>query len=76
MKKELKIKADCRGMLNSEIIETILENRGIEDIEGFLNPSLEDNLLPLDELKNIDKAVDIILNSVKRGDLIGIYADV
>lgn len=63
-------------MLNSEIIEMILENRGIKDIEGFLNPRLEDNLLPLDELKNIDKAIDVILSSVKRGDLIGIYADV
>ena len=76
MRKKLKIKADCKGLLNEEIIETILENRDVKDVDEFLNPSLDNNLLPLDDLKNIDKAVDIIVNSVKNKLKIGIYADV
>lgn len=74
MKKKLKIKNDCRGMWANEIIDTIMESRGVEDVSDFINPRL-DHLLPLDDLKNVDKAADIILGGVKRGDLFGIYAD-
>ena len=75
MKKELKIKADCRGMLNSEIIETILDNRGIKDIEGFLNPT-EDDLLPLDSFYKIDEAAKIVIDGLKNNSKILVWGDV
>lgn len=76
MKKIVNIKNDCRNMFSSEIIETILDERGIKNPEEFLNPSMEKHMLPITDLKNIDKAVDIVLGGLKRGDLFGVYADV
>lgn len=76
MKKKLNVKNDCRGMFPQEIIEAIMESRGVKDIDEFLNPSLEKHLLPLDDLKNVEEATDIIISGLKRGDLFGIYADV
>ena len=40
--KNYKILADCRGMYEQEIVDIILENRGIKDVEHFLNPKEED----------------------------------
>lgn len=76
MQKIVNVKNDCRGMFNEEIIDTIFENRGIKNRENFMNPTLEEHMLPLDDLKNINKAVDIVLGGLKRGDLFGVYADV
>ena len=44
---------------NNVIINTILTNRGIDDIYHFLLPQKED-LIPFDKLKNIHKAFEII----------------
>lgn len=66
MKKVLKAKYDCRGMDNGEIIETILEDRKIEDIQEFLHPS-EDSLIPFEKLKNIDKVYEIIEDGIAMG---------
>lgn len=76
MKKKLNVKSNCVGMFPQEIIEAIMESRGVKDIDEFLNPSLEKHLLPLDDLKNVEEATDIIISGLKRGDLFGIYADV
>lgn len=76
MKKEINVINDCTGMFNEEIIETILQSRGVKDADEFLNPSLEKYILPLEDLKNIDKAADVVLDAMKRGDVVGIYADV
>ena len=76
MKKKLNVKSNCVGMFPQEIIEAIMESRGVKDIDEFLNPSLEKHLLPLDDLKNVEEATDIIIGGLKRGDLFGIYADV
>lgn len=67
MKKVLKAKHDCRNMDNSEIIETIIEDRGIEDLQEFLHPS-EDSLIPFEKLKNIDKAYEVIDDGIAMGD--------
>lgn len=66
MKKVLKAKYDCRGMDNGEIIETILEDRKIEDIKEFLHPD-ENSLIPFEKLKNIDKAYEIIEDGIAMG---------
>ena len=44
------------------IIETILAERDITDVDRFLNPQIED-MLPLDDLKNIDEAF-LIVNKI------------
>ena len=62
MKKKLNVKSDCVGMFPQEIIEAIMESRGVKDIDEFQNPSLEKHLLPLDDLKNADEV--FITNSL------------
>lgn len=74
-KKNYNILADCRGMYEQEIIDTILENRGIKDVEHFLNPREED-LLPLDSLMKIDDARQIIENGLDNNKNFGVHWDV
>ena len=74
-KKNYNILADCRGMYEQEIIDTILENRGIKDVEHFLNPREED-LLPLDSLMRIDDARQIIENGLDNNKIFGVHWDV
>lgn len=76
MKKEINVLNDCRGLFAQEIIESIMQSRGIKNVEKFLNPTLDEYMIPFDDLKNIDKAADIFINGLKEGDLFGIYADV
>lgn len=74
-KKNYNILADCRGMYEQEIIDIILENRGIKDVEHFLNPREED-LLPLDSLMRIDDARQIIENGLDNNKNFGVHWDV
>lgn len=74
-KKNYNILADCRGMYEQEIIDTILENRGIKDVEHFLNPREED-LLPLNSLMKIDDARQIIENGLDNNKNFGVHWDV
>lgn len=64
MKKKWNIKIDGRGLGQTEIIDALLESRGIDDVTEFLHPS-DDNMLPLEKLHNIDKAAQVILNGVE-----------
>lgn len=66
MKKEINIKADLRGLYNQEIIEAILENRGIKDVESFLNPT-EDWILPYNAMFRIDEAAKIVFDGLTNG---------
>lgn len=50
-------------MSEIEIINSLLESRGIDDIYEFLNPS-EESLIPFEALKNIDRAANIILDTI------------
>lgn len=69
----IKVKSDCRGMSSEEIFEKILEDRETE--ADFLNPTEED-LLPLDSLKNIDEAYNIVSDAINNGENILVFADV
>lgn len=73
--KKYNIKSDCRGMSEIDIFNTILSDRGIEDIEHFLNPT-EDDLLPLDNLQNIHKAYELLIKHIENDNHISILADV
>ena len=75
MKKIWNIQADCRGLDNSEIISTIFNNRGIDDIDNFLRPN-KSGLIPFEKLHNIDKAFDIVSDGIDNNNSFLIFADV
>lgn len=64
MEKKWVVKHDCRGMETSEIIDTILTDRGVEDAMALLYPN-EDCLIPFDKMKNIDRAAKIIAKNIE-----------
>ena len=74
-KTNYKIIADCKGMYEQEIVDIILENRGISDVEHFLNPQ-EDDLLPLDSLQRINEARQIIEYGLDNNKNFGVHWDV
>ena len=76
MEKILTAKIDGRQMEdNLEIIDTILDNRGIEDIDTFLKPTIDD-LIPFEDMKNLDKAYEIIEDAITMGEKFLVLADV
>ena len=52
MKKKWTVKHDCRNMSTNEIIDTILQDRGVEDIHALLYPD-ESCLIQFEKMKNI-----------------------
>lgn len=58
----------------TNVIDTILHNRGIENTEKYLNLS-EDDIEDYNDLDNIQKAVECFTEHFERGDLIGILVD-
>lgn len=72
--KNYNILNDCRGMYEEEIFETILESRGIKNVDGFLYPT-EDNLLPLDSLLYIEDAAKRVQQAVENNERIAILWD-
>jgi single-stranded DNA-specific DHH superfamily exonuclease len=76
MEKVLTARIDGRQMEDDfEIIDAILESRGIDDLESFLKPA-EDDLVPFENMKNIDKAYQIIDDGITMGERFLILADV
>lgn len=74
MKQEFKARLDCRDCDNGEIIDRILYLRNIDDINNFLSPT-EDDLLPLDSLKNIDEAYRVVEYAIDKKLKIHIHFD-
>lgn len=75
MQKKWNVKFDCRGMETNEIIDVILEDRGVEDLAALLYPQ-EDCLIPFEEMKNISRAAKIILDGIENNKRFLVYADV
>ena len=75
MKKKWNISIDGRGMDEDEIIDAVLKARGIDDPDTFFYPT-EDDLLPLDALKNIDKAYEVTMKAINNGWNFHIHGDV
>ena len=76
MKKEFVANVDGRNFdFNEDIIEAILEERKIDNLAEFLNPT-NDFLLPYEFLKNIDKAWYTLSVALDNGKSILICADV
>ena len=76
MQKVLTAKLDGRQMEDDfEIIDAILESRGIDDIIGFLKPE-ESDLIPFEEMHGLDKAYEIIDDAITMGEKFLVLADV
>jgi len=76
MEKVLTAKIDGRQMEDDfEIIDAILDSRGIEDISDFLKPT-EDDMIPFEELKGLDDAYRIIDDAITMGEKFLVLADV
>lgn len=75
MIKKLTAKINGIGMSDSEIIDVILESRGIDDIGEFLRPS-SDALISFEEMKGLDKAYQVIDDAITMGEKFLVLADV
>lgn len=75
MQKKWTVKNDCRGLSTDEIIDVILEDRGVEDIHALLYPD-EECLIPFEKLKNIDKAAKVILETIEKDGSFFVHFDV
>lgn len=64
MEKKWVVKHDCRNMETSEIIDTILADRGVEDPMALLYPN-EDCLVPFEKMRNIERAASIITKNIE-----------
>jgi single-stranded-DNA-specific exonuclease len=74
VEKKWVVKYDCRGMETSEIIDTILADRGVEDMAALLYPN-EDCLIPFEEMKNIKRAASIITKNIENGGSFFVHFD-
>lgn len=74
MQKKWSVKRDCRGLTTNEIINAILDDRGIENAHALLNPD-EEHLIPFEEMKNIDRAAKIILDGLENNKKFLVYYD-
>lgn len=74
MQKKWTVKNDCRGMSTNEIINTILEDRGVEDINSLLYPD-EECLIPFEKMKNIDRAAQIITKNIENDGSFFVHFD-
>lgn len=70
-----RVLVDGTKLAGKQILDKILEARGIEDVSDFLHPS-PSYLIPYTYLQNIDKAKDIILSTIQSQGSFMIYADV
>ena len=75
MIKQLTAKINGIGMSDSEIIDAILESRGIADIAEFLKPS-SDALIPFEEMKGLEDAYQVIDDAITMGEKFLVLADV
>ena len=75
MQKVLTAKINGIGMSDNEIIDAILENRGIDDIGSFLRPT-EDALIPFEEMRGLEEAYHVIDDAITMGEKFLVLADV
>ena len=74
MEKKWVVKHDCRDMETYEIIDTILADRGVEDVTALLYPT-EDCLVPFEKMKNIDRAAKIITKNIENDGSFYVHFD-
>lgn len=75
MKKNWNIKIDGRDMDHVEIIEALMESRGIKDYKNFLNPP-EESMIPFEKMKGLEEGCEIILKTIEHNGHFVIFFDV
>ena len=76
MNKILKAKIDGRKFEDDfEIIESILDERDIDDIGSFLHPTEED-LVPFEYMKGLDDAYRLIDDAIVMGEKFAVHEDI
>lgn len=75
MKKEWNIKIDGRDMDPLEIIDALMESRGIKDYESFLTPH-EDSMIPFEEMSGLEAGCEIVLDTIENGGRFVVFFDV
>ena len=75
MIKQLSAKINGIGMNDAEIIDAILESRGIEGVGEFLRPS-SDALIPFEEMDGLEDAYRVIDDAMTMGEKFLVLADV
>lgn len=66
MIKDWNIKIDGRGMDEIEIIDALMESRGIFNPDEFMNPQ-EDDMIPFSEMHGLDEGCQIVLDTIENG---------
>lgn len=74
MQKNVRVINDVRNLDQFDIIDKIWDGRGIYDYNEFLNPSEED-MIPFEEMDNIDKAYDIITKNIDEHNIFFVHFD-
>lgn len=76
MNKQLTAKIDGRKFEDDfEIIDAILEARGIDDVGSFLKPTEED-LIPFEKMKGLDDAYRMIDDAIVMGEKFAVHEDI
>ena len=76
MEKILTAKIDGRNMEDDfEIIDAILEARGIEDVGAFLRPS-PDDMIPFEQMKGLEDAYQMIDDAIVLGEKFAVHEDI
>ena len=75
MKKEWNVKIDGRDMDQLEIVEALMERRGIQDTDSFLIPP-EDSMVPFDSMYGLEEGCSIVLDTIERGGKFIVFFDV
>lgn len=75
MKKQWNVKIDGRNLTQYEIIDAILESRDVYNIADLMEHTDED-MIPYEELKNINDAAEIILNTIEYDGAFLVFFDV
>lgn len=75
MIKDWNIKIDGRDMDEVEIIDALLENRGIKNIDTFLTPT-ENAMIPFEQMVGIEQAAEIVMNTIKYNGMFIVHFDV
>ena len=63
------------GVYTGDIISTILNNRGIKDVETFLYPSIRNYTTNINAIANIDLGIDTFLSHLENNSNIGLLID-
>ena len=75
MIKDWNIKIDGRDMDEVEIVDALLESRGIKDIDTFLTPK-ENAMIPFEQMVGIEQAAEIVMNTIEYNGMFIIHFDV